>query len=227
MIDQRPWHRIVTRGNAGREVSGDLYLLDWLEHEGIEYDTITDHDLHAEGADLLRPYAGIVTGGHPEYISEEMLDALGATSTTAATSPISAERLLLGHDRRRRRAAPAGGAPRPQRIKDLDRRAGRGPPLQPASPAATGSTGAGRRRHSSASVSARRAAVRAPGYDRTPESHDPRAAFIFDGIGDDEVIGDFGLKLGGAAADELDRADFVARHAAGDARGRQHPRQAR
>ena len=78
MIDSRPWHRIVTRGNAGREVSGDLYLLDWLEHEGIAYDTITDDDLHAEGAALLRPYAGVVTGGHPEYTSEEMLDALAA-----------------------------------------------------------------------------------------------------------------------------------------------------
>ncbi|HEY6295972.1 MAG TPA: N,N-dimethylformamidase beta subunit family domain-containing protein, partial [Streptosporangiaceae bacterium] len=78
MVDQRPWHRIATRGNAGRELSGDLYLLDWLEHSGLEYDTITDDDLHAEGAGLLMPYAGVVTGGHPEYVSEEMLDALGA-----------------------------------------------------------------------------------------------------------------------------------------------------
>ena len=74
----RPWHRIDTRGNAGRELSGDLYLLDWLEHEGTAYDTITDDDLHAEGAGLLAPYAGVITGGHPEYVSEEMLDALGA-----------------------------------------------------------------------------------------------------------------------------------------------------
>jgi N,N-dimethylformamidase len=34
-------------------------------------------------------------------------------------------------------------------------------------------------------------------------------AFIFDGIGADEVIGGFGLKLGGAAGDELDRADYA------------------
>ncbi len=47
----------------------------------------------------------------------------------------------------------------------------------------------------------------AAGYERTPDSADPRAAFIFDGIAADEVIGDFGLKLGGAAGDELDRAD--------------------
>jgi N,N-dimethylformamidase len=46
------------------------------------------------------------------------------------------------------------------------------------------------------------------GYRRTGASEEPRVGFIFAGIGRHEVIGDFGLKLGGAAADELDRADF-------------------
>lgn len=46
-------------------------------------------------------------------------------------------------------------------------------------------------------------------YRRLPDSFDPRAAFIFEGIGDDEVIGDFDtLNLGwGAAGYEVDRAD--------------------
>jgi N,N-dimethylformamidase len=47
----------------------------------------------------------------------------------------------------------------------------------------------------------------AAGYRRLPASFNPRAAFIFDGIGDDEVIGDFGLVLDGAAGDEIDRFD--------------------
>ena len=47
-----------------------------------------------------------------------------------------------------------------------------------------------------------------PGYQRQPGSFDPRAAFIFEGVGADEVIGDFGLALGGAAGDEMDRLDF-------------------
>ena len=47
-----------------------------------------------------------------------------------------------------------------------------------------------------------------------PDSLDPRAAFIFEGIGDDEVIGDFGLALGGAAGLEIERYDLNARHAA-------------
>ena len=48
----------------------------------------------------------------------------------------------------------------------------------------------------------------APGYTRLPDSFDPRAAFIFQGIAPDETIGDFGLVLGGAAGDEIDRFDL-------------------
>ena len=47
----------------------------------------------------------------------------------------------------------------------------------------------------------------ASGYRRLAASHDTRAAFVFDGIGADEVIGDFGLVIGGAAGDEIDRFD--------------------
>jgi N,N-dimethylformamidase len=44
-------------------------------------------------------------------------------------------------------------------------------------------------------------------FRRRPESEDPRAAFIFEGVGRDEIIGDFGLLLGGAAGYEIDRFD--------------------
>jgi N,N-dimethylformamidase len=40
-------------------------------------------------------------------------------------------------------------------------------------------------------------------------SFDPRVAFMFDGIGRNEILGDFGLHLGAAAGWELDRADFA------------------
>jgi N,N-dimethylformamidase len=48
-------------------------------------------------------------------------------------------------------------------------------------------------------------------YQRQPGSFDPRAAFIFAGIGKDELIGDFpSLVLNhGAAGFELDRADIA------------------
>jgi N,N-dimethylformamidase len=43
-------------------------------------------------------------------------------------------------------------------------------------------------------------------YRRRPESYDGRASFIFEGV-DDEIIGNFGSSGGGAAGDEIDRAD--------------------
>jgi N,N-dimethylformamidase len=207
MIDSRPWHRIVTRGNAGREVSGDLYLIDWLEHEAIAYDTITDDDLHAEGAELLRPYAGIITGGHPEYTSEGMLDALASYTGNGGNLA------YLGGNGFYWVTTVTPGAPH-----ILEVRRGRS-----GSRTWTGEPGEG---HHSAGepgghwVDRGRAPQKlvgvgfcaqgggpGAGYDPTPDGADPRAAFIFDGIPAGEVIGDFGLKLGGAAGDELDRAD--------------------
>ena len=54
----------------------DLFIIDWLEHLGVDYDVITEEDLHDEGLDLLRPYDVVLTGSHPEYDSLAMLDAL-------------------------------------------------------------------------------------------------------------------------------------------------------
>jgi N,N-dimethylformamidase len=46
---------------------------------------------------------------------------------------------------------------------------------------------------------------RAPGYRRTAAALD--FAWVFEGIGPDELIGDFGLVMDGTAGDEIDRAD--------------------
>jgi N,N-dimethylformamidase len=56
-------------------LSADLCLIDWLEHERVDYDVICDDDLHAEGAALLAGYDVVLTGTHPEYYSGPMLDA--------------------------------------------------------------------------------------------------------------------------------------------------------
>jgi N,N-dimethylformamidase len=46
-------------------------------------------------------------------------------------------------------------------------------------------------------------------YKRLPASYDPRVAFVFQGIGEDELIGDFPALIArhGAAGMEIDRAD--------------------
>ena len=75
----RPDHQApgVRSGKGGiRDFAEDLCLVDWLEAKGFQYDVITDEDLHAEGADLLSPYSVVLTGAHPEYWSGQMLDGL-------------------------------------------------------------------------------------------------------------------------------------------------------
>ena len=49
--------------------------------------------------------------------------------------------------------------------------------------------------------------ARARGYRRTAAASDERVAWVFDGIGPDELLGEFGLVMGGTAGDEIDRAD--------------------
>lgn len=53
----------------------DLHLIDWLTVKGFAFDVITDHDLHQEGAALLRRYATVISPSHAEYTSSPMLDA--------------------------------------------------------------------------------------------------------------------------------------------------------
>ena len=54
----------------------DLHLLRFCRNNAIEIDILTDHDLHMEGSRALAPYAGVLTGSHPEYWTSQMLGAL-------------------------------------------------------------------------------------------------------------------------------------------------------
>jgi N,N-dimethylformamidase len=59
-------------------VSADSYVTDLLTRNDIAFEVITDHDLHAEGAALLSQYHVVLTGQHPEYHTDQTLDALTA-----------------------------------------------------------------------------------------------------------------------------------------------------
>ena len=77
LVNIRPdYVSAIVRGR--RELSADLFLTDWLERVHPNYDVATDDDLHDEGSRLLEPYRVVVTGSHPEYYSERMLDGIGA-----------------------------------------------------------------------------------------------------------------------------------------------------
>ncbi|MGI4950818.1 MAG: N,N-dimethylformamidase beta subunit family domain-containing protein [Janthinobacterium lividum] len=66
------------RGSGLRHFPADSHLTDWLEGCGFDFDVITDHDLDAEGLDLLAGYSVVITGSHPEYHTPRTLDALHA-----------------------------------------------------------------------------------------------------------------------------------------------------
>ncbi|MCY3560709.1 MAG: hypothetical protein OXH20_06015 [bacterium] len=196
---------------APRGYAFDLYLLDWLEQQGTDYDVITDEDLHFEGLDCLSDYKVLMTGCHPEYWTGPMLDALeayldgggrlmylGGNGFYWATAYDPERRHVI--EVRRGFAGSRAWESHPGETQfastgeqcGIWRHLGR----PPNAIVGTGFSCQGWDAHT-------------PGYRRLPGSFDPRAAFIFEGVGDDETIGDFGLVMNGCAGDELDRVDHA------------------
>ncbi|MEA2782192.1 MAG: hypothetical protein QOK29_3736 [Rhodospirillaceae bacterium] len=186
--------------------NADLHVIDWLEAQGQSYDVIDDETLEAEGAALLQGYRCIMTGTHPEYHSTGMLDAFTA---------------YLDHGGRLMYLGGNGFYWRIGWHREIPgvievRRGESGTRTWAGEPgenhlSTTGEPGGLWR-------SAGRAPQRLVGigyasegfdvgsyYRRLPDSYDPRAGFIFHGIGEGP-IGDFGA-FDGAAALELDIID--------------------
>ena len=200
------WYLRLGRGGPW-QFNGDLHLVDWLHEQGYVYDVATDEDLQNEGADLLKPYNVVVTGSHPEYWSSQGLDAmdvylagggrlmyLGGNGFFSVVSfpPDSTHCIEM----RRSAAQPHDEAG--QNNHSFTGEPGmnwnaRGRPSGRILGVGS-STGTG--------------FDYSMPYHRLDDSYDPRAAFIFEGIGRDEVIGNFGLKQGGAGGVEIDRADY-------------------
>ncbi|KAJ4363225.1 hypothetical protein N0V83_010345 [Neocucurbitaria cava] len=57
-----------------REFSADLLMIGFLERLGIDYDVVTDHDMHNGGQAAIAKYDTLMTGCHPEYHTIETLD---------------------------------------------------------------------------------------------------------------------------------------------------------
>ena len=186
----------------------DTHITDWLEAEDIAYDVITEDDLERHGLALLAPYRCVTTGTHPEYPSLRMLDAFAAFQAGGGRfiymggngfywrTHYHPERPGIVEVRRAedgiRSWAAEGGeyyASFTGELGGMWRRMGR----PPQSVAGTGMTAQG---FDSSTF-----------YERTPASLDARVTFVFDGVGQDERIGDFGIVGGGAAGWEIDRVD--------------------
>lgn len=209
MLNVQPTYRWFLSGGGGWCFSGDMYLLDWLRARNFGYDVITDEDLHEEGGALLRGYDVVLTGMHPEYVSEEMLSALTHYTDTGGrlmylggngfywVTTVLPDRphvieIRRGHAGTRAWASPPGeehhtnGEP-----GGLWRHRGRPP-----------------QRLAGVGFTAQGGGPSVP-YRCTPQSRDPRVAFVFDGVDLDEPIGNFGNNGGGAAGAETDRADVA------------------
>jgi N,N-dimethylformamidase len=187
----------------------DLILLEWLAAMGHAVDVLTDHDLDAEGAAALLPYRVVLTGGHPEYCTEAMLVGLqeylgnggrlmylGGNGFYGVVS-LDPERPHLMELRRTETNGLIWQAPPGEHHHSTTGEFG-GPWNRRGFP---------EHRLTGVGISAVGNTTGRP-YRRRPASFDPRAAFVFEGIGDDELIGDFGEILGAAAAYEIDRFDL-------------------
>jgi N,N-dimethylformamidase len=195
---------------APERFAADLYITDFLDHRGEAWDAFTDHDLHDEGVELLQRYQVILTGTHPEYCTREMLAAvrqylehggrvmyLGGNGFYWVTS-IDPQRPYLAEVRRGINGTRAWTSlPGELRHQTTGEQGGlwryRGHPPNVL-------VGVGFAAQSDSRD-------RAPGYRRTRTSFEPGYSWIFDGVSDAEVIGDYGLSLGGAAGYEIDRYD--------------------
>ena len=208
IINMRPKFRMAP--GTVWQFPADLHLVDWLEAMGIEYDVATDRELHDEGAALLERYNVVFTGSHPEYYSREMLDAweaylagggrgmyLGSNGFywIIAWHPEKPGLIEVRKGEYGSRAWQARPGEYSMQLNGERSGLWRGRSRAPQKVFGTGFTAEG--------------FDHASYYVQLPDARDPACAFIMDGIGPDEKIGDFGLVGGGAAGYELDRYDLL------------------
>ncbi|MFD1330618.1 N,N-dimethylformamidase beta subunit family domain-containing protein [Methylopila musalis] len=211
ILNMRPLH-LATNGGFGSstwQFGADVYIVDWLTEMGFEFDIITDEDLHAQGATALKPYACVLTGSHPEYTSKEMWDAYHQFQQNGGRF------MYLGGNGFYWRISYARDKPGMIEIRRAEggSRASE-PPTGEYYLSTTGEySGMWRRQGRRAPQVLSGVGFSAEGMDissyyrQTPDRDDIRVTWMFEGIGPEEIIGDFGLNGGGAAGLELDRAD--------------------
>jgi N,N-dimethylformamidase len=208
ILNLRPRHRFSFMGTW--QFPSDLYIVDWLEHGGYDYDVLTDEDVHRDGVQALRPYRAVMTGSHPEYTSEAMLDAYESYVTGGGhvmsmggngfywVISYSPEKPWVMEVRRGENGVRAWqAAPGETSHSTTGERGGlwrdRGRAPQKLFGTGFTSEGYGGSFH----------------YHRMPDADLPAVNWIFAGVDSEDPIGDFGLVGGGAAGQEIDRADVT------------------
>ena len=191
------------------QLNADLHLVDWLDHMGYDVDIHTDEDLQREGVELLKQYQVVLTGHHPEYITEDMMDAYHDYQMQGGRWMYLAANgfywICVAH-------------PHNPNIIEV-RKGDNGTRAWTINPgeycnAFDGKHGGlwrvrGRAMAKLLGVSFTSFGLTYSSYYRpAPDAERPECAWIMDGIDRDEPIGDFGLIGDGAAGLELDRYDL-------------------
>lgn len=214
ILNMRPkYDFMLLSGGKGapHQLNADLHLVDWLHARGFAFDVLTDEDLHREGVALLKPYRAIVSGSHHEYWSAAMLDGMQAYLNGGGrflylsgngmywVTGMDAEE---GHTIEVRRFATTRSWEAEPGEWHLSTTGELGGPWRFRGRAPQRLLGVGY---------AAEGFDRGRPYKRGPGSFDPSAAFIFEGIGEDELIGDFPALVNewGAAGYEIDRFDHA------------------
>jgi len=185
----------------------DLMFIDWIDAMGMDVDVITDDDIDREGIEALRPYHAVMTGSHPEYMSRKFLDAMQQFLDEGGRL------MYLGGNGFYQMAEVPESRPDIVEV----RRPGQDSLWRVNHAEAASSTSGlptglwrniGRPENAMVGVGFLTMGFDecAP-YRRSAASHDPRAAWIFEGVGADELVGNFGVLQGGAAGYEIDRHD--------------------
>jgi len=194
-------------GSRHRHFQADSHLIAWLHRKGYAYDIVTDQELHDDGIDAIRGYKVLTTGSHPEYHTEQTLNALQDYRDHGG------KLIYLGGNGFYWRVALHQSEPGAIEI----RRAESGIRAWAAEPgeyynAFDGAYGGLWRRNGRPPQRLAGVGFSAQGqfegsyYRRQVGTDDPEFGWVFSGI-EGEILGDFGLSGGGAAGFELDRAD--------------------
>jgi N,N-dimethylformamidase beta subunit-like protein len=192
-------------GSGLRHFPADSHLLDWLEEKGFAFDVVTDEDLDDHGVDLIRDYAVVITGSHPEYHTEAMLNALEQYRAGGGNL------CYMGGNGFYWRIARPKALPWAMEI----RRAESGIRAWACEPGEyynqlDGAYGGLWRRNGRPPQALAEIGFAVQGlfegsyYRRTAASADPAVAWMFAGV-EGEILGDYGLSGGGAAGFELDQ----------------------
>lgn len=187
-----------------REFSADLFMIGFLEQLSISYDVLTDHDLHARGVAAIEGYTTVITGSHPEYPTLESLNAYSGFAARggnimylggngfywmSALDPANPHRIEVRRcDQGVRTFAMAGG----EWYHSLNGR--RGGLWRSRGRAANHLVGIGCCGEGFGPGKA---------YRPADGAMDGKYAWVFEGIGDEELIGEHGFG-GGASGDEID-----------------------